>query len=84
MEEKNLLKGSIDDLKQVRTLLENQTNIKNNIAAMTAEKQKLEKEAQAEEKPSSKTYYCPTCGFEMQAEEKPDACPMCGMDMIEN
>lgn len=50
MEAGNILKGNIDDLKQVRTVLENQVSIKNNIAAMTVEKQKLEKEAQAEEK----------------------------------
>lgn len=40
-------------------------------------------EAQTEEKQTLKTYYCPTCGYEMQAEEKPESCPMCGMDMIE-
>ncbi len=33
---------------------------------------------------TKQTYYCPTCGYEMQANSKPEACPMCGMDMIEN
>lgn len=50
MEADNILKGNIADLKQLRTMLEDQNNIKNNIMVMTAEKQKLEKEAEIEEK----------------------------------
>lgn len=50
MEAPNILGGDIDDLKELRTLLENQAMIENNIIGMQLEKQKLEKEFQAEEK----------------------------------
>lgn len=50
MEAQNILYGDINDLKELRTLLENHVNIGNSITAMNIEKQKLEKEFTTEEK----------------------------------
>ncbi|MDE6208841.1 MAG: hypothetical protein K2M73_04090 [Lachnospiraceae bacterium] len=50
MKAQNILYGDRDDLKELRMLLENQSNIANNLTVMNMEKQKLEKEALAEEK----------------------------------
>ena len=50
MEAQNILYGDINDLKELRTLLENHVNIGNSITAMNIEKQKLEKEFATEEK----------------------------------
>ena len=32
---------------------------------------------------STKIYYCPMCGYEVEAEENPGKCVLCGADMIE-
>lgn len=50
MKAQNILYGDKDDLKELRMLLENQSNIANNLIGMNMEKQKLEKEALTEEK----------------------------------
>ena len=50
MEAQNILYGSVNDLKELHTILEKQINIGNNISAMNIDKQRLEKEAQTEEK----------------------------------
>lgn len=50
MEAQNILYGSVDDLKELHTIMEKQINITNNISAMNVDKQRLEKEAQSEEK----------------------------------
>ena len=39
--------------------------------------------AQDKAAPANKTYYCPMCGYEMDAESKPEMCPMCCAEMIE-
>lgn len=35
------------------------------------------------EEKKMKTYYCPVCGYEVQAESNPGKCVLCGADMLE-
>ena len=50
MEAQNILNGNINDLKELHVILDNYANISNGVTAADVEKQKIEKEAAAEEK----------------------------------
>lgn len=50
MKAQNILNGDVDDLKELRAIVENQLNIQNGIEQANVECQKLQKEAEAEEK----------------------------------
>lgn len=50
MKAQNILGGDIEDLKELRDIVQNQMNIQGGIEQTNIEYQKLQKEAEAEEK----------------------------------
>lgn len=50
MKAQNILGGDIEDLKELRDIVQNQMNIQDGIEQTNIEYQKLQKEAEAEEK----------------------------------
>ena len=46
-------------------------------------KQEVDEKTQENETKTMKKYYCPICGYEIESEENPGKCVLCGADMLE-